>query len=101
MKTEKDVKRRVKALCEQYEAYYAMPQTGGYGRSGVPDFLICCNGHFIAVETKFGPRKPTTLQSAELRKVQQAGGATLVCREDNLHALEALLHAAKSGRVRS
>ena len=38
--------------------YYAMPATGGYGLSGTPDFLVCYQGAFAAIECKAGKNKP-------------------------------------------
>tara|TARA_R110000868_G_scaffold12672_4_gene60142 strand:- start:1045 stop:1254 length:210 start_codon:yes stop_codon:yes gene_type:complete len=61
-----------------------MPATGGYGRSGVPDLVGCCNGKFFAIECKAGKGKTTALQDNELRKIKEAGGIALVINEDNI-----------------
>ena len=86
------VKDSVKKLFDEYEVWYCMPATHGYGRSGVPDFISCYMGHFIAVETKTGKKQPTALQQREIRRIQEAGGYALVINEDNLHELRALLN---------
>lgn len=91
MKNEADVKRQVKALCRKHNAYYAMPQGAGYGRAGVPDFLICQRGRFIAVETKFGSNKATPMQLQQLREIGQSGGVALVITEVNLDLLDSVL----------
>jgi len=46
--------------------------------SGIPDILGCVFGNFIAIEVKVAPNKPTPLQKATLRKMQKAGGWTMV-----------------------
>lgn len=33
------VKKRVKEILDAMDAYYFMPTTAGYGRSGVPDIV--------------------------------------------------------------
>jgi hypothetical protein len=92
MTPEKKVKEKVKALCKQYGAYYAMPMGTGYGNAGVPDFLICSNGRFIAVETKAdATKKPTALQEKNLVSIREAGGIALVIHDTNLDNLESYL----------
>jgi hypothetical protein len=40
MTPEAKVKNKVKKILDEYGVYHFSPQTGGYGRSGVPD-IIC------------------------------------------------------------
>lgn len=91
MTPEAKVKKKVRELLEKYGAYYAMPVTGGYGASGVPDFLVCHHGRFIGVECKAGTNKPTALQLSNMKKIELADGVALVVNEDNLDRLEKLL----------
>lgn len=92
MTPEKKVKEKVKALCKQYGAYYTLPMGTGYGSAGVPDFLICSSGQFIAVETKAdATKKPTALQEKNLANIRAAGGVALVIHKDNLPVLESYL----------
>jgi hypothetical protein len=90
---EAKVKKKVRALLEQHGAYYAMPVTGGYGASGVPDFLVCHHGRFIGIETKSGTNKATALQLSNMKRIEWAGGRTLVINEDNLNDLVKLLES--------
>ncbi len=86
---EAQVKDRVKALCNKYGAYFFMVVPTGYGRRGVPDFLICHKGRFIAVETKRdGIVTPSPHQQRELDAVAAAGGVSLVINAENLDVLE-------------
>lgn len=91
MKREAHVKDAVKRLCKKYDAYYAMPHQAGYGVPGVPDFLICCNGVFLGVETKFGHNKPTAHQQRQLHQIEAANGWAMVIHEKNLDELEHVL----------
>ena len=91
IKPEALVKKKIRAILDEFEAYYAMPIGTGYGNSGVPDFLVCCNGRFIGIEAKAGSNKPTALQEHNIQKIFDAGGYALVINEDNLHVLQELL----------
>ena len=91
MRIERDVKEKVKAMLNRYGAYWFMPATAGYGRSGVPDLVGCINGKFFAVECKYGTNKPSALQSAEIFKIQSRKGVASVINETNLDLLEVWL----------
>jgi len=91
MTPEKAVKIKIQAILKDLGAYYAMPIGTGYGNAGVPDFLICLNGSFIAIEAKAGKGKTTALQEKNLRLIREAGGCALIVNEDNLPELRSLL----------
>jgi hypothetical protein len=61
-----------------------MPIGSGYGNAGVPDFLCCVNGNFVAIEAKAGKGKPTALQEKNLRDIKESNGLALVINEDNI-----------------
>lgn len=84
---ESKVKSKVKKILEDMGAYYAMPVTGGYGNSGVPDFLICKEGLFYAIECKANGGRPTALQHAHMKSIRTAGGVALVVDETNVENL--------------
>jgi hypothetical protein len=89
------VKKRVKDVLKSLGAYYAMPVGGGFGNSGVPDFLICMSGTFVGIETKANGGKPTALQEKNLEQIRQAGGVALVIDEKNVTELETILRNIK------
>jgi Holliday junction resolvase len=68
------VKKEVIAYLNERGAYYFMPVTGGYGRSGVPDIVACLNGKFVGIECKAGDNQPTALQVKNLKAIRSAGG---------------------------
>ena len=85
---EAKVKAKIKAILKAHNIYYAMPIGTGYGSSGVPDFLCCVNGHFVAIEAKAGRGAATALQLKALDHIQRSGGHPMIIREDNMQYLE-------------
>lgn len=84
MTPEGKVKKKVLAIANEYECWHCTPATWGYGRSGVPDILICVEGRLLTVECKAGSNKPTRLQLIEANAIMRAGGVALVINEDNI-----------------
>ena len=65
-----------------------MPPANGYGRSGIPDFVGCVDGHLFAVETKFGKGTTTANQLRELEALERAGARTWIVRETSVDMWE-------------
>lgn len=84
-------KRRIRKLLDEFGVYYAMPIGTGYGNSGVPDFLCCYCGHFIAIEAKAPKGQTTALQESHLRRIKECGGIAMVVRDENMDELRSLL----------
>lgn len=98
MTPESKVKDKVKRILTDMGVYWMMPNTGGFGNSGYPDFLCCINGRFLAVECKAGNNRPTALQLREHDIIRAAGGVVLVINENNYDRLAvevAVLKAAE------
>lgn len=91
MTPEAKVKKRVRKVLEEMDAYYVMPVTGGYGNSGAPDFLVCHKGKFFGIECKAGDNKPTALQFKNLHRIQECGGVALVVNEHNVDQLKSAM----------
>jgi hypothetical protein len=85
------VKAKIKAILKAHDIYYAMPIGTGFGNSGVPDFLCCINGHFVAIEAKAGKGQATGLQLKNLAAIQKCGGHPMIIREDNFEYLETVI----------
>jgi len=81
------VKAAIKKLLDENNIYYFMPATGGYGRSGVPDFVGCARGRFFSIEAKTGKAKPTALQLREMERIKAAGGLAFVINEETIDDL--------------
>lgn len=84
---EAKVKAKIKAILKAHNVYYAMPIGTGYGNSGVPDFLCCVNGKFLAIEAKAGKGQATALQLKNMQAINLAGGYTCIINENNLENL--------------
>ena len=85
---EAKVKAKIRATLKEHNVYYAMPIGTGYGNSGVPDFLCCVNGKFVAIEAKAGKGQATALQLKNLAQINNAGGYTCIINETNLDYLK-------------
>lgn len=53
---------------------------GMYGTAGIPDIICCYRGRFYGLEVKTEVGKPTKLQKATIRKINEAGGTAVVVR---------------------
>jgi hypothetical protein len=95
---EKKVKDKVKKLLEAYGAYYFMPATGGYGRSGVPDIVACIRGKFIGIECKANGGKPTALQEKNLMNIVNTGGFAILVDEGGIKMFENILGQIKDSK---
>jgi hypothetical protein len=94
---ESKVKAKIKAILKAHNIYYAMPIGTGYGNSGVPDFLCCVDGRFVAIEAKANGGTPTDLQLKNLREINERGGVSIVVDETSIDALPGYIKLIKDG----
>jgi Holliday junction resolvase len=98
MTPEAKVKKQVVEILKEWGAYYFAPVTGGFGKSGVPDIIVCYKGKFIGIECKAGNNTPTALQLREIDRIRLAKGAALVINESNIDEVTAILNWVDNGR---
>jgi len=91
MTPEKKVKANIVKQLKAMGAYYFFPATGGYGRGGIPDIIVCYKGKFFGIECKAGNNTPTSLQKLEIAKIKHAGGSAWVMNEKNCHKAREML----------
>ncbi len=72
------VKDDIKAWLIAHGVWFFMPVPTGRGVIGIPDFICCWNGLFIAIEAKSAKGRPTPAQRGNLHDIAQAGGIALV-----------------------
>jgi hypothetical protein len=86
------VKAAVNRIIDKYKSVYKfMPVPSGYGPSSL-DYLLCINGHFVAIETKAPGKKPTDRQKMIIGQITRAGGVVFVIDStDATHELETFL----------
>jgi hypothetical protein len=76
------VKRAINKALEKWKGTYVfMPVPGGYGPSSL-DYLLCYHGRFIAIEAKAPGKKPSPRQRFIIKKIEEAGGITLVIDDE-------------------
>ena len=91
MTPEKKVKNKVVKQLKAAGAYYFFPATGGYGKSGIPDIIICYRGKFLAIECKAGKNTTTTLQRINIEQIREQGGMAVVINEENVETVSDIL----------
>lgn len=68
MTPEGRVKEAVKKWLKERGVWYYMPTQNGMGRSGIPDFICCWGGRFLAIETK-APGKRGNVTPGQVREL--------------------------------
>jgi len=80
--SENSVETRIKKYlnkllgCWWFKPAPAMPK--GYGRTGIPDLVVCYMGKFFAFEVKASGKGPSETQKKEIAGIKKAGGVALV-----------------------
>lgn len=80
MTPEGKVKEAVRKFLRARGVWFYQPVQNGMGRVGIPDFICCYKGIFIAIETK-APGKMHTVtanQQRVLDEIKEHGGLSLV-----------------------
>lgn len=80
MTPEGRVKNAVKKVLKDHNIWFFMPMQNGFGVVGIPDFICCWGGRFLAIETKApGKRNFTTAnQTTKLEEIRKHLGYSLV-----------------------
>lgn len=71
---------KIKAELDAYltslgpDCWWFKPMNFGYGRNGIPDYIICYKGFFMAPETKRKGGKSEPWQVREQEAIRRAGG---------------------------
>ena len=84
------VKRQVVAELERIKAagtplWWFFPVAGVYGKSGIPDIIVCWNGRFVGIECKAGRNPITRMQQVIHDYIRQAEGYVYTAREGEDH----------------
>jgi len=83
MTPEGKIKKKLDKMLKAHGVWYFCPQAGPFGRSGIPDRVLCVRGHFVGVEVKADAKKvPTALQDQCMAKIEAAGGTCFVVYDD-------------------
>ena len=74
------VKAIMKYLKTVPRCFFFKEHGGMYGTAGIPDIIVCIDGHFFGFEVKTAVGRPTKLKEAISQKILAAGGTALVVR---------------------
>lgn len=74
------MKTQVRAFLKNSGVWYYQPVQNGMGRVGIPDFICCWNGRFLAIETKAPGKKSQTTanQDAVIQEIKDHAGYAIV-----------------------
>ena len=98
MAAEKNFENKVKKFLEEQGCYFIKYWGGSqFTKAGVPDLLVCCNGHFLGVELKAPKGKPSELQLWNIKKIKEAGGIGMVLYPKDFDSFKNLIHELKGG----
>lgn len=77
------IKQKLTAMLRHEKIWYFFPAANGMGRAGIPDVVCIVEGKFVGIECKADKtKKPTALQLACGRQIQDAGGYWFLVYDD-------------------
>jgi hypothetical protein len=84
---ESKVKEAVRKFLKSNNIWFYQPVQNGMGVVGIPDFICCWNGRFLAIETKAPGKLSNTTpnQKRVIQEIKDHSGHALVV--DDLEAL--------------
>ena len=78
---EADIVRAILAYLKTLPLCFCWKEHGGmYGTAGIPDIIACIGGRFFGFEVKTQVGRPTKLQEATIRKINDSGGVAAIVR---------------------
>ena len=78
---ETEIVRSIQRYLKTLPRCFFWKEHGGmYGTAGIPDIIACVDGRFFGFEVKTQTGRPTALQQATIRRINDAGGTALVVR---------------------
>ena len=81
MTEEGKLKAQIRAYLKTVEGLWFCHVAGsGYGRAGVPDYLLCYRGRFVALEVKAPGGQPSAWQKREIDAINSCNGDAFVVR---------------------
>ena len=90
---EAEIVRSIQRYLKTLPCCFFWKEHGGmYGTAGIPDIIACIDGRFYGFEVKTQTGRPTALQEATIRRINDAGGIALVVR--SVADVKAALHKA-------
>lgn len=96
MTPEGKVKASIKAVLKDLGAWFYMPIQNGMGVTGIPDFIACYDGRFVAIEAKAPGKAANTTanQRRQLNDIEAAEGIALVVATTDKEAIKQMIVTA-------
>lgn len=89
---ESQFQKKVTKWLESKGAYCRKQNASGLSRTGTPDYLICLDGVFLAIEYKKSMKdKPTELQKKNINDINKAKGIAIVLRPEKFDVFKIMV----------
>ena len=96
MAAEKTFENKIKKYLSDNNIWHVKYFANGFTKSGIPDILACCNGHFLSIEVKAENGKPSELQLHHIEKIKESGGYAVVVKPSQFEELKELIQELKN-----
>lgn len=93
---EKLFENQIKKYLTEQGVWHVKYFANGFTKSGIPDILACCGGHFLAIEVKAENGKPSELQLHHIEKIKQSGGHAVIVKPSQFDELKQLIEELKN-----
>lgn len=71
------IKKYLKSVPDLFQ--HSVPG-GAFGKSGVPDIIVCYKGRYIGIEAKTYEGRQSEIQKTRQSQIEQAGGIYILAR---------------------
>lgn len=95
MTPEAKVKQQVRTMLQK-GGFWFFAAVAGRSVAGIPDYICCKRGRFLAIEVKAEGGALTPLQEKTLNDIHMHGGRTFIAWPNNLDDLQLLLDSYDS-----
>ena len=69
------IKRWLDKSLKELDVWFYSPQSGPFGKAGIPDRVAIVKGRFVGIECKADKnKKPTALQTKTMKEIEMNGG---------------------------
>ena len=69
------IKRWLDKALKEHDVWFYSPQSGPFGKAGIPDRVAIVKGRFVGIECKADKnKKPTALQTKTMKEIEMNGG---------------------------
>ena len=94
------IKRKLDKKLKELGVWFYSPQSGPFGKAGIPDRVAIVEGKFVGIECKADKtKKPTALQTETMEDIEMNGGKCfLVYSEETIQEVVDYIEKAQDCR---